>query len=126
MAGERKEMTDIREARRLIDRMRERLLHPSFEALECSAEDLRLASVCLKRLDLRSPVWHGAQRKALELEVTALRRGVHCVEALLKNAGKFYAGWARLLAVDQGPPNYTSAGSTGPAPAQSNKLVTHG
>jgi hypothetical protein len=126
MAGERTDLADIREARRLVERMRDRLLHPSFEALEYSAADLRLAAQCLQRLDIKSPVWQGVQRKALESEVTGLRRAVDCVEALLKNAGKFYAGWARLMSGDQGPPNYSSAGSTDPAPAQSNKLVMHG
>jgi hypothetical protein len=126
MAGEQTDLADIREARRLIERMRDRLLQPSFEALEYSAADLRLAAQCLQRLDVESPVWQGAQRTAIESEVTGLRCGVHCVEALLKNAGKFYAGWARLMSGDQAPPNYTPSGSTVPVPAQSNKLVMHG
>jgi len=126
MAWERREIADIREARRLIERMRDRLLRPCFEALECSAADLRLAALCLQRLDVKSPVWQGVHRKALESEVAGLRLGVHCVEALLKNAGKFYAGWAGLMSGDQAPPNYTSAGSTEPGPSQSNKLNMHG
>jgi len=126
MFGERTEIADIREARRLIESMRDRLLHPSFEALECSAADLHSAAQCLGRLDVKSPIWQGAHRKALESEVTGLRRGVHCVEALLTNAGKFYAGWARLMSADQAPPNYNSAGSTDAAPAQTSKLAIHG
>lgn len=126
MARERTEIVQLREARRIVERMRDRLLHPTFEALQCSAEDLNSASECLERLDATSPVWQGANRMALEAEVIALRRGVHCVEALLTNAGKFYLGWARLLAPDQGPPNYTSDGATALAVAESGKLVLHG
>lgn len=126
MAGERTELEDVREARRLVERIRDRLIHPSFEALEYSAADLRIATQCLRRLDVNSPVWQGAHRKALELEVAGLRGAVRCVEALLKNAGKFYGGWARLLCGDQAPPNYTAVGSTAPVPAQSNRLVLHG
>ena len=51
-----------------------------------------------------SAVWKSSQRSALEAEVVELRRGIHCVEALLVNAGKFYAGWARLLAPDSRAP----------------------
>jgi hypothetical protein len=126
MADERTDISQVQEARRIVERMRDRLLHPSFEALEDSGSDLSLAVECIRRLDANSAVWQGAQRKALEAEVTGLRRGVHCVEALLSNAGKFYAGWARLLSPDPAPPNYTSSGVAGLASAQSSKLVIHG
>ncbi len=126
MAGEKLEIVRIREARQLIDRMRERLLRPSFESLaQCSA-DLRSAVECIRRLDANLPVWRGVQRKALEAEVIGLRGDIQCVEALLTNAGKFYAGLARLLASDQAPPNYTPAGSIGAAPVEASKLVMHG
>jgi hypothetical protein len=106
--------------------MRDRLLHPTFEALQDCAADLRLAAEYVRRLDAESAVWKGVQRTALEAEVTALRLSVSSVEALLTNAGKFYAGLARLLAPDPAPPNYTSAGSAGPPPAQTSQLVIHG
>ncbi len=124
MAGERTEIAEIREARRMIEKMRNRLLHPSFEALEDCAADLRIAADCIHKLDATLPVWRGAQRKTLEAEVVGLRRGVRCVEALLANAGKFYAGWARLMSGDQAPPNYSAAGSA--ELAQVSKLVIHG
>jgi hypothetical protein len=126
MADEPTELRQVQEARRIVERMRDRLLHPSFEALEDSASDLSLAAECIRRLDANLPVWQGAQRKALEAEVTGLRRGVRCVEALLSNAGKFYAGWARLLSSDQALPNYTSSGITSLPLAQRSKLVVHG
>jgi hypothetical protein len=123
---EQTEIARIREARRIIERMRDRLLHPSFESLKDSAADLRVAAECIRRLDAKSAVWRGVQKKALEAEVTGLRRDVGLVEALLTNAGRFYAGWARLLAPDQAPPNYNSAGSAGRAPVEVSKLVLHG
>jgi len=126
MASEKPEIVRIREARRLIERMRDRLLRPSLESLADCAADLDLAAECIQRLDAKLPVWQGVQRKALEAEVTGLRRDVRCIEALLTNAGKFYAGWARLLASDQAPPNYTSAGSIGAAPVEASKLVIDG
>jgi hypothetical protein len=126
MASEQPQIAQMREARRIIDRMRGRLLHPSFECLPECAADLGLAAECIRRLDAKLPVWQGVQRKALEAEVIGLRSDIRFVEALLANAGKFYAGWARLLASDQAPPNYTSAGSIGSAPTQASKLVIHG
>jgi hypothetical protein len=126
MAAEKSELVRIREARQLIDRMRDRLLRPSFESLAGCAMDLRLAVECIRRLDAKLPIWRGMQRKALEAEVIGLRRDIQFVEALLTNAGKFYAGWARLLASDQAPPNYTPSGSIGAAAVKACQLVIHG
>jgi len=126
MATEKPELVRIREARKIIGRMRERLLRPSFESLAECATDLRSAVEYIRRLDAKLPVWQGVQRKALEAEVIGLRRDIRNVEALLTNAGKFYAGLACLLASDQAPPNYTPAGSIGAAPLEASKLVLHG
>ena len=126
MAGETLELVRIREARQIIDRMRDRLLRPSFESLAECATDLRWAVECIRRLDAKLPVWRGVQRKALEAEVIGLWRDIRVVEALFTNAGEFYAGLARLLASDQAPPNYTPAGSIGAAPLEASKLVIHG
>jgi hypothetical protein len=126
MLGEKPEIVRIREARQIILRMRERLLRPSFESLAECAMDLRLALECIRRLDAKLPVWQGVQRKALEAEVIGLRGDIRTVEALLANAGKFYAGWVRLLASDQAPPNYTPSGFIGAAPPEASKLVIHG
>ena len=125
MASERKQLFEIRAARRTLENMRARLLHPTFEALERSAADLSLAAEYLGRLDVTSPAWQGLERKGLEAEVTGLRGEVRCVEALLSSAGKFYAGWARLMAPDHAAPNYNSAGSNGPALVQESNLVIH-
>jgi hypothetical protein len=126
MPAEASELARIREARRIVERMWDRLLHPTFESVEDSAADLSQAAECIRRLDTTSPAWQGKQRQALEAEVIGLRRAIGSVQALLVNAGKFYAGWARLLASDQAPPNYDSAGSVRLIPAEAGKLVIHG
>lgn len=126
MVLEKTELVRIREARQLINRMRGRLLRPSFESLAECATDLALAVESVRRLDAKLPVWRGMQRRALETEVIGLRRDIQYVEALLTNAGKFYGGWARLLVFDQAPPNYTSAGAIVTAPVEISKLAIHG
>ncbi len=126
MVIEKPEIVQIREARNLVNRMRERLLRPSFKSLAECALDLGFAVECIRKLDAQLPVWRGVQRKALEAEVIGLRLDIRCVEALLTNAGKFYAGWGRLLASDQAPPNYTPSGSIGAAPVEASRLVIHG
>jgi hypothetical protein len=63
----------------------------------------------------------------LESEVTRLRTDVRLIEELLRSAGTFYSGWARLMSPDQGPPNYTAAGRdlSGTLP-NTDRLVVHG
>lgn len=115
------EIARVRQARCILERIRSRLLRPTFESLEKSAADLNVAVDCLWQLDtgLRSPIWRGPTRARIETEVVALRHTIRSVEELLKNAGKFYAGLARLLAPDEAPANYTAAGTNG-ASAQSS------
>jgi hypothetical protein len=123
------EVERVRQARCILERMRGRLLRPTFESLDSSATDLKLAVECLQQLDLslRSPIWQGLARRKVETEVVALRQAVRSVEELLKNAGKFYAGLARLLAPDDAPPNYTAGGASGPqAQAAAESVVLHG
>jgi hypothetical protein len=114
MSNGSQEVERVRQARCILERMRGRLLRPGFQALEASAADLNLAVECLRQLDvsLKSPIWHGLTRRKLEREVLALRCAIGSVEALLKNAGKFYAGLARLMAPDEAPANYTATGTT--------------
>jgi hypothetical protein len=129
MSNGNQEVERVRQARCILERMRGRLLQPTFQALDSSAADLNLAVECLRQLDvsLKSPIWQGLARRKLEREVVALRQAVRSVEVLLKNAGKFYAGLARLLAPDQAPANYTSAGTSGaPSPAGTASVVVHG
>ncbi len=109
--------------------MRARLLRPNFQALEASAADLNVALECLRELDvsLKSPIWQGLARRKLEREVVALRSAIRSIERLLKNAGKFYAGLARLLAPDEAPANYTAAGASGASPQiAAGSVLLHG
>jgi hypothetical protein len=129
MSDGSQEIAQIRQARCILERMRSRFERPSRDAWDASAEDLSLAVECLNKLDvsLKSPIWRGPARATIEMEVVALRAAVRAVEDLLKNAGKFYAGLARLLAPDDASTNYTVAG-TKSAPLQlvAGSLVVHG
>jgi hypothetical protein len=129
MSNGSQEVERVRQARCILERMRGRLLRPTFQALDSSAADLNLAVQCLQQLDvsLKSPIWQGLARRKLEREVVALRCAVRSVEELLKNAGKFYAGLARLMAPDEAPANYTAAGTSGaPSHAAAESVVLHG
>jgi hypothetical protein len=124
-----REVERVHQARCMIERMRGRLLQPTFSSLDSSAVDLNVAVECLRQLDvsLQSPIWQGPVRRAIELEVVALRYAVQSVEALLKAAGKFYAGLGRLMAPDEAPANYTAAGTEEPRPhVAAGNLMLHG
>jgi|SRR5580698_10367960 hypothetical protein len=123
------EVERVRQARCILEKIRGRLLRPSFQALDASSADLNLAVECLRQLDisLKSPIWQGLTRRKLEREVVALRAAVRSVEDLLQSAGKFYAGLARLMAPDETPAHYTAAGTSGaPARAGCGRVALHG
>ena len=123
------EVALVRQARCILERIHGRLLQPTFASLDSSAGDLKRAVECLQQLDVRlkSPVWQGPLRQKLETEVTALRGAVRSVEELLRSAGKFYAGLARLMAPDEAPPNYTATGAKGPdAQVLAGSVALHG
>lgn len=129
MSNSSQEVALVRQARCILERMRGRLLHLTLGSLEASATDLNLAVECLRQIDvgLKSPIWHGMARRKIEIEVVALRHALRSVEELLKNAGKFYAGLARLLAPDDAPANYTPAGISGEARQLSaGSVILHG
>jgi hypothetical protein len=128
MSNGSQEVERVRQARCILEKMRGRLLRPNFQALESSAADLNLAVECLRKLDvsLKSPIWQGLSRRKLEREVVALRQALRSVEELLKNAAKFYAGLARLMAPDQGPPNYTAEGTSAPGQTSRGSVAVHG
>ncbi len=129
MSNPSQEIERVRQARCILERMRGRLLRPTFQALDASAADLNVAMECLRHLDvsLQSPIWQGLARRKLEREVLALRQAIRSVEELLKNAGKFYAGLARLMTPDEAPANYTAAGTCGArSAAGTGSVVLHG
>ncbi len=129
MSNGREEVDRVRRARCILERIRSRLLRPTLDSLDSSAADLNLAIECLRQLDLslKSPIWQGAVRQKVETEVVALRSAIRTVEALLRNAGKFYAGLSRLLAPDEAPAHYTAAGTQGSPPAMGQgSVLLHG
>lgn len=125
MSSGNQEVERVRQARCILERMRLRLMRPTLGSLDASAADLELAVECLRQLDVsfQSPIWHGLTRRRVETEVVGLRLALRAVEELLKNAGKFYAGLARLLAPDNAPPNYTPAGTLGAIPNLADRGV---
>ncbi len=129
MSHARQQIDRVRQARTILERMRARLTHPSLETIDACAADLNIAVECLRQLDIssESPIWHGLTRQVIETEVVALRRSLRSVEGLLRNAGKFYAGLARLLAPDEAPANYTAAGAQlPPPPSSAGSIALHG
>jgi hypothetical protein len=123
------DLARIRQARRILQRMCGRLLRPTFDALDLSATDMNLAVECLQQVDVgsQSAIWRGPDRKSIETEVLALRRAVRVAEELLRNAGKFYAGLARLMAPDDTPAHYTAGGTTAPREqAVAGAVAVHG
>ena len=129
MSNGNQEVERVRQARCILERMRGRLMRPTLDSLDLSARDLNLAVECLRQVDvsLKSPIWRGLARQKIEAEVVAMRRAIRSVEELLKNAGKFYAGLARLMAPDDAPANYTAAGTTlGSMPVGAGNVVLEG
>jgi hypothetical protein len=124
------ELEQARQARRILEKVRRRLLRPTVEALDCGAVDLSIAAQCLQRLEisLAQGERRAAVRQALELEIAHVRRELRCVQALVAEAGKFHAGWGRLVAAaDEGTGNYTAAGDAAAmASAESGRVVLHG
>jgi len=124
------ELEQARQARRILEKVRTRLLRPTVEALDCGAVDLSVAAQCLQRLEtsLAQGTRRETLRQALESELAHVRRELRCVQALVAGAGKFHAGWGRLMAVaDEGTSNYTAAGETASTmPPESGRVVMHG
>jgi hypothetical protein len=124
------ELDQARQARRLLERVRARLLRPTMEALDCGAVDLSVAAQCLQRLE--TSLAQGERRKAvrheLEIEIANVRRELRCVQALVAGAGKFHAGWGRLMAAaDEATGNYTAAGEAAATTStESGRVVMHG
>lgn len=125
------ELDKAKEARRSLEKVRLKLLSPSLQAMDSSASELGVAVDCLKTLEVGfisgrrlTPEW----RRLLEQEMMGLRCELREVNALLQGAGKFYQGWARLVATgDDAQANYGVAGK--PIPAvhpQSSKVVAIG
>jgi hypothetical protein len=120
------------QARRSLEKVRTKLLHPTVETLDSSAWDLMTAvdSLRMLELDLASRGWRGeSSERPLELEISAMGNELKTVTGLLESAGKFHEGWARLAStvIEDAATNYTAGGkSHRPIPINSAKLVVHG
>jgi len=108
--------------------------------MDSSASELGVAVECLGKLEVgfrsgRRLTPEG--RRLLELEMGNLRRELREASALLQGVGKFYEGWARLVAteaardaasgIDDVPAHYSVQGAPiPPAPIRSSKVVAIG
>lgn len=119
-----------RDAHRALEKVRRRLLQPSVQALDASTADLNDVVQCLERLQISlSQDRRPAPLVALVApEIQRLRTELRAVATLVGAAGRFYAGWSRLInAVDQESPNYSSGGqSPAPIPIDTARVVMHG
>ncbi len=125
------ELDKVKQARRILDKVRLKLMCPSIQAMDSSTAELAVAVDCLRTLEVGfaagrrlTPEW----LRLLEHEMMGLRRELADVNVLLQNAGKFYQGWARLIATaDDAPANYSVAGKPIPPPTDpSSKVVAIG
>jgi hypothetical protein len=122
----------VKQARRSVKKVRLKLLSPTVQAMDSSAEDLGAAVESLKTLEAAftsgrrlTTEW----RRLLELEMGGLRRELREISALLEGAGKFYEGWARLASndIDDAPAHYSGQGMPlPPVPLRSGKVVAIG
>jgi len=130
------ELGKAKQARRSLEKVRQRLLTPTIKSLNSGTIDLAEAIDCMKQLEKECLSNRGrppGYRRALEQEMIGLRRELKAVNALAAGAGKFMEGWARLIAppVDDAPANYTNRGTPGvvvpiDSPFGSKRLVIHG
>ena len=122
------EVEAARQARRSIGLIRRKLLNPTQEVLDACIPHLRSAIDSLEylqRLLIKPDSQLGSCRAALENEVHEIRRELNNVNALMRNACRFYTGLARLLV----PPPEETLGyaPSGPVPLRpTSTLVLEG
>lgn len=123
-----RELEQVRGAHRALEKVRRQLLRPSVEGFDVCATDLNQAVQCLERLQNTLAQNHGhAAPPVLAAEIKKLRAELKAATSLVAGAGRFYAGWARLIASDDQSPNYSSKGQAGvPIPINSAGVVMHG
>ncbi|HUA19559.1 MAG TPA: hypothetical protein VMB25_12500 [Bryobacteraceae bacterium] len=129
MQDAKAERNQVKAARRLVEKVRGRLMHPTIEALDHGGAELTAAVNCLAGLEraFAGSPGSGQHWPGLAAEVACLRLEVRRVQDLLQGAAKFYAGWARLIAPDLAPANYTPEGKAEPrATGELGEVVLHG
>jgi len=124
------EIERAKQARRSLEIVCQKLQRPTVESLDKCAQDLNAALRCLEGLEgsLRSAGSTPVRSLALAAEMSAIRREIARASTLLAAAGRFFGGWARLMACgEEGAANYTSRGAPGPVLAVDHgKVVLHG
>jgi hypothetical protein len=91
------EIESARQARRSLSLVRQKLLNPTARALESCTPHLRTAIDSLARLQGQLENAESRKRLGLRKEVSALRRDLTEVKALMQNASDFHSTLAYLL-----------------------------
>ena len=121
----------IRRARQHVEKICGLLERPEDGALERCETDLTKLIGCLEQLESARggvPNPNTAEGWAFAAEVLKLRRGVSKAQVLLDAAGRFYAGWARLVALrtEEDPPGGYSSSGAEVVPIDRGTVVMHG
>jgi hypothetical protein len=124
-------MQQIAQAQRRIAKICRRLERPEPESLDRCGPDLEKLIGDLRQLESERGRFAGsdpAEDRAFAGEVRKLRQEVSKAMVLVEAAGKFYAGWAGLVALrteeDQAG-GYTSSGAN-VTPIDRGTVVMHG
>lgn len=122
---------DIEAAGQRVEVIRRRMLRPTPEALDNCHADLESAIAAMQRVESALQRDPETQLDA-RAELDQFRRNLAHVNALVKNAARFYSGWARLISPPEEAANYTPGGkATAPgleikASGLESKMVLHG
>ena len=92
------EIESARQVRRSVFAVRQKLLNPTAKALETCTPHLRRAIAVLAGLQQRLPDVEARNRGELRTELSALRRELREICALLESASAFHSALAQLLA----------------------------
>jgi len=107
------ELQCVKQARRSIRLIRQRLLNPTPKVMEICVPHFKVAIDCLAQLHglLGSETSITFGRTVLRAEIVDLRAELAQVNALMNNAAAFYAGLAQLMGNgDEDMAGYTAAG----------------
>lgn len=120
-------LADLREARAGLARLEVSLQRPSLEVWEQAGPQLQEAAGLLGSVErsVRStPSLPLALQADIKADLHALARDVRRVDALMRAAAEFYAGWAQL--VGEALTGYTPSGTVAVANAALPRLTVRG
>ena len=115
---------DIEEAGQRVEAIRRRMLRPTPETLDTCQADLGSAIAAMHRVESALRCNPTTQPDA-PAELDRFRRNLAQVNALMRNAARFYSGWARLISPREDAANYTPSGKAAVAGLET-KMVLHG